>query len=133
MSGLNAIHTILFNAHILFSIILGVWAISLAARNRPLSGNFFGAVATITLLALAISLVGIIMTLTGLRPSRIVTYFLYMSWLVIIVPGLFTLLRGRDDRNAGLAFGALCLFNAATSFSMTQRLITGPWLMPDVG
>lgn len=125
--GLNEIHTILFNAHILFSLILGFWAAVMAGRNEPISGNFWGSVATITILAAIVLLVGIIMTVSGLRPERLTTYFLYMSWLVIIVPGLFTLLRGRDDRNAAIAFGILCFFNAATSFSMLQRNVVGPW------
>jgi hypothetical protein len=50
-----------------------------------------------------------------------------MSWLVVIMPGLFTLLRGRDDRNAAIAFSILSFFNAATSVSMLQRHIVGPW------
>lgn len=124
---LNDIHSILFNAHILFSFILGAWAALMAARNESISGNFWGAVATITLLAAAILLIGIIMTLTGLRPERIVTYYLYMSWLVIIMPGVFTLLRGRDDRSAAIAFALLAFFNAATSISMVQRNVIGPW------
>lgn len=104
----------------------------MAARNQPISGNFWGAVATITVLAAAILLVGILMTLTGFRPPRLTTYFLYMAWLLVIQPGLFTLLRGRDDRAAGIAFSLLSFFNAATSFSMLQREIVGPWMMPDV-
>ena len=68
------------------------------------------------------------MTVQGLRPERIVTYYLYMSWLVIIMPGLFTLLRGRDDRNAAIAFAILSFFNAATSLSMLQRHVVGPWM-----
>ena len=118
---LNDLHNILFNAHILYSFALGVWSSYMASRNEPISGNFWGAVATITILAGIVLLLGIIMTLEGLRPERIVTYYLYMSWLVIIVPGLFTLLRGRDDRNAAIAFAILCFFNAATSVSMLQR------------
>lgn len=126
--GINDIHNILFNAHILFSIILGVWAAIMASRNQPISGNFWGAVATITLLAGMILAVGILMTLMGMRPPRIVTYYLYMSWLLVIMPGLFTLLRGRDDRSAAIAFSILCIFNATVSFSMLQRQIVGPWL-----
>ncbi len=101
----------------------------MAMRSQPISGNFWGSVATITLLAAIILVVGIIMTATGLRPPRITTYFLYMSWLIVIMPGLFTLLRGRDDRNAAIAFSILCFFNATTSFSMLQREIVGPWMM----
>jgi hypothetical protein len=125
--GLNDLHNILFNAHILYSVALGIWSAVMAVREEPISGNFWGAVATITILAAIVTAVGVVMTLQGLRPERIVTYYLYMSWLVIIMPGLFTLLRGRDDRNAAIAFAILSFFNAATSYSMLQRNIIGPW------
>ncbi len=125
---MNDIHQILFNMHILYSLALGVWSASLAVRQQSISGNFWGAVATYTLLAGGITLIGVLMTLQGLRPERIVTYYLYMAWLVIIMPGLFSMLRGRDDRNAAIAFAILAIFNAATSFSMLQRNIVSPWL-----
>lgn len=125
--SLNDLHNILFNAHILYSVALGVWSAIVAFREQSISGSFWGAVATISILAGAVTLLGVVMTLQGLRPERIITYYLYMSWLIVIVPGLFTLLRGRDDRNAAIAFSILCFFNAATSFSMLQRNIIGPW------
>lgn len=124
-------HNILFNAHILYSVILGVWAALMAARDESISGNFWGAVASSAILAGIITLLGVVMTLQGLRPQRIVIYYLYMAFLVVILPGLFTLLRGRDDRNAAIAFSILSLFNATTSFSMLQRGIVSPWLIPD--
>ncbi len=126
--ALSDLHTIFFNAHILFSVILGLWSVSMAIRRESISGNFWGAVATITLLGAAVTLIGIIMTAQGLRPERLTLYYLYMAWLVIIMPGLFTILRGRDDRDAAIAFGILCFFNAITSFSMLQRGIVSPWL-----
>jgi hypothetical protein len=124
---LNDFHAILFNAHILYSVALGIWSGVMAIRNQPISGNFWGAVATITILAAIVTGIGVIMTLEGLRPPRLVTYYLYMSWLVIIMPGMFTLLRGRDDRNAAIAFSILSFFNATTSLSMLQRSVVGPW------
>jgi hypothetical protein len=127
---LNDLSNILFNAYILFTVILGVWALFMSARNQSISGNFWGAVATITILAAAILVVGVIMFLQGLRPERPLIYFLYMIFLVIIMPGLFTLLRGRDDRSAAMAFGLLCFFNAFTALSMLQRNVLGPWLPP---
>jgi hypothetical protein len=130
--GLNDIHNILFNATILFSIILGVWSAIMAVRNQPISGNFWGAVASYAILAGIVLFVGVLMTLQGLRPQRIVIYYLYMGWLVVIMPGLFALLRGRDDRDAAIAFSILSFFNAATSFSMFQRNVIGPWSLPDV-
>lgn len=125
---LNDLHGILFNMHILYSIILGFWAAMMAARNQSISGNFWGAVATSTILAAAVVLIGIVMTAQGLRTARTLVYFIYMSWLVIMMPGLYSMLRGRDDRSAAVAFSILSFFNAATSTSMWQRGIVGPWL-----
>lgn len=118
---------IMFNAHILYSLALGVWAAVLAARNRPISGNFWGAIFTSAILAGSITLVGVIMYLQGLRPERPLTYFLYMAWLTVIMPGLYSMLHGREDRNAAIAFSILAFFNAATSVSMWQRMVVGPW------
>lgn len=125
--NLSDIHGILFNAHILYSVFLGIWAAIMASRNEAISGNYWGAVATYTGLAGIILLLGIIMTLQGLRPDRLTLYFLYMAFLVVIMPGLFSMLRGRDDRSAAIAFAMLAFFNASVSISMMDRLVTGPW------
>lgn len=125
--GLNTIHDILFNAHIMFSLALGIWAAVMAARDQSISGNYWGAVATGSILAGIVTLIGIIMLLQGLRPPRLTIYLLYMAWLTVIMPGLFSLLRGRDDRSAAIAFSILAFFNATTSASMSQRFIVGPW------
>jgi len=124
--GLPDIHNIMFNAYIMFSVILGAWAVMMAVRNQSISGNFWGAIATITLLGAAILILGIIMALMGMRPEdeRLWLYFLYMAWLVIIMPGLFTMLRGRDDRSAAIAFAMLAFFNVGVSLSMAQRVIS---------
>ncbi len=128
--SLSDLHGILFNWHILYSFVLGIWGAVMAARRESISGNFWGAVATGTLLAAAVLLLGIILTLQGFQTTRLLTYYLYMAWLVIIMPGLFSLLRGRDDRSAAIAFTLLCIFNGFTSLSMLQRGFTGPWLVP---
>lgn len=126
--NLNDIHGILFNAHILFSLALGVWAAAMAANNRSISGQFWGAVATSAMLAGAVLLVGVIMFAQGLRVERPTIYFLYMAWLIVIMPGLFSMLRGRDDRHAAIAFSMLAIFNVFVSVSMWQRGLVGPWL-----
>lgn len=125
---LDAIHTILFNMHILYSLALAIWAAVMAGRNQSISGNYWGAVAVSTILAATVALLGIIMTAQGLRLARTTIYFLYMSWLVVIMPGLYSLLRGRDDRSAAIAFSLLSFFNVFTSMSMFQRGLIGPWL-----
>jgi putative exporter of polyketide antibiotics len=102
----------------------------MAARNESISGNFWGAVATYVILVAITTLVGIIMALQGLQPrsGRMTVYFLYMAFLLVIMPGLFSLLRGRDDRSAGIAFAVLAFFNASTSISMITRELSGPWV-----
>jgi hypothetical protein len=128
--NLNDLHNILFNMYILYVVALGVWSAVIAARAESISGSFWGAVATSAVLAGAVTLVGVVMTLQGLRPERIVVYYLYMAFLIVIMPGLFTMLRGRDDRSAAIAFSILAFFNAATAISMAQRAILGPWVIP---
>ena len=125
--SLNIIHNNLFIAHILYSVALGVWAAVMASRKESISGNFWGAVATYSILAGIVTLIGLVMTIQGLRPDRLEIYFLYMAFLVVIMPGLFSMLRGRDDRSAGIAFAVLAFFNASVSLSMMDRLVTGPW------
>ena len=129
---LNDLHSILFNMHIFYSLALGIWAAYMAAQNESISGGFWGAVAISAGLAGLVTGIGILMTLQGLRPQRIVIYYLYMAFLIVIMPGLFTMLRGRDDRSAAIAFSILAFFNATTSFSMAQRAVVGPWLLPDI-
>ena len=124
------IHQILFNMHILYSLALALWACATAARNEPISGNYWGAVLTYALLAGATLLVGVVLLLSGYQPGseRIIVYVLYMLWLAIIMPGLFSMMRGRDDRQAALAFALLAFFNFTTSLSMIERQLIGPWV-----
>ena len=126
---MSEIHSVLFNAQILFSIALGCWAAFSAARGESISGNFWGAIATFSILVSVTLLFGVIMALQGMRPEdgRLVLYFLYMAFLLVIMPGLFSMLRGRDDRSAAIAFAILAFFNASVSISMATRMITGQW------
>lgn len=123
------IHGILFNMQILYSAALGVWAAVIAGRNETISGNYWGAVATFAGLVAINLLVGLLLTSQGLRPrdGRLWLYFLYMIFLLIILPGLFSLLRGRDDRTAALSFALLTFFNASMGLSLLDRGVVGPW------
>lgn len=126
-------HQILFNMHIFYSLALGIWAAFaavLARGKESLSGHYWGAVVVYALLAGITLLVGVALLLTGfeLRSGRTVVYVLYMLWLAIIMPGLFSLMSGRDDRQAAFAYALLALFNFSTSVSMIQRELIGPWV-----
>lgn len=127
---MDAIHGILFNMHIFYSLALAIWATVIAARREDISGNYWGAVLTYAGLAGVTLLVGIVLLASGMQPrsGRVVVYVLYMLWLAIIMPGLFSLMRGRDDRFAALAFAVLAFFNFSTSLSMIQRELVTPWI-----
>ncbi len=127
---METIHQILFNTHILYSLALGLWAAVIAARKEAIGGNYWGAVLTYAILAGAILLIGMLLLASGYQPrsSRVIVYVLYMFWLAIIMPGTFTMLRGRDDRSAAIAFALLAFFNFSTSISMIERELVGPWV-----
>ena len=118
---MDTLHGVLFNMHILYAVLLALYGVVLASRSQPLSGNFWGAVVIYSGLAGLTLVLGVLLTLQGYTIERPTIYFLYMVFLVIIMPGLFSLLRGRDDRNAAIAFAILAAFNASVSISMFQR------------
>lgn len=118
------IHNILFNMQTMYSFALGIYAAVLAARQESLSGNFWGSVVMYIGLNVIIALVGGFLLISGYTiasDGRITIYFLYMAFLIVIMPGLFNLLRGRQDRNAAISFALLALFNASVSVSMAER------------
>ena len=125
--GAGDFHGILFTMHLLYSAALGLWAAVLAGRDRPLGGNYWGAVLISALLAAAVLLLGLAMLAAGLRPPRLTTYVLYMLWLVVMMPGTYSLLHGREDRSAAVAYAILGGFNASVGLSMLQRGLVGPW------
>ena len=126
------LHQVLFNMHIMYSLALGLWAAYTAARQGEISGHYWGAVVTYALLAAATLALGAALLLSGLQPrsGRVVVYLLYMLWLAIIMPGLFSLMSGRDDKRAALAYALLAIFNFTTSLSMMARELVGPWVAP---
>ena len=130
MNAIADIHQILFNMHIFYSLALGFWAITIAARNEEVSGNYVGAILVYAGLAGVTLVVGLIMLAMGLQPrsGRVVVYVLYMLWLSVIMPGIFSMMRGRDDRTAAFAYAVMGLFNFSTSLSMIQRELVTPWV-----
>lgn len=125
-------HQILFNMHIMYSLALALWAAYTAGKREAISGHFWGAVVTYALLAGGTLVVGVILLVSGMEPrsGRVVVYLLYMLWLAIIMPGLFSLMSGRDDMRAALAYALLAFFNFFTSLSMLERELVGPWATP---
>lgn len=123
---MESVFEILNNTYVLFCFVVGVYATYLAAQNFPLSGNFWGTVGINTGLAVAVLVVAIILTLQGKTPhgpnpdgngemERSV-YYLYAIYFVISLPGLFAIMRGNDNRNAGIFFAVVAFFNSAAAY-----------------
>lgn len=103
------------NAYILFCFALGIWAGVLFVRNQGLGGQFWGAMWTCAGLALIGLLMWLGRSLEGeeLRP----VYLLYELYFIIVLPGTFALMRGRDDRLAAGIFCFIAIFTALAAIS----------------
>ena len=131
MDFLVDFHNILFSMQTLYSMLIGIYAAWLGAQGNPLSGNFFGTVAVYAILNIVILVIGIILLSAGYTieaGGRIVIYMLYMVFLIVILPGIFSIMRGRDDKSAATIFGASAIFNAAVSYSMFGRGLAN-WIL----
>lgn len=119
------LHDFLFSWQMIYSFVLGIYATILAARSQGLSGNFWGAVAIYPILNIIVLAIGGYLWFTGYTVEdiehRVMIYFLYMLFLIVIMPGLFSMLHGRDDPKVIWYFVGLALFNASVSFSMQGR------------
>lgn len=112
---LTMIHANLANTSLLFAVIAGLWGIALRLRNRSIDGNYWGILAVGELLFLGQGMVGASLWITGARPGRLGVHILYGVVLIIGLPAYYAITKGRDDKNAALAYGFLCLFLAAIS------------------
>lgn len=124
MEIFQAAHTILFNTQMLYSFGIGIYAAWLGAKATPLSGNFWGTIAIYAMVNVVTLIVGVILLVAGFHiqsGDRTLIYVLYMLFLIVILPGMFSIMQGRDDKRAALTFGVVAMFNAAVSFSMMDR------------
>ena len=103
------------NAYILFCFALGIWGGVQFARGQGLGGQFWGAMWTCSGLAV----VGLILWLARAVSGEDLrsVYVLYELFFVIVLPGTFALLRGRDDRVAAGIFSAIAIFAALSAIS----------------
>src|SRR5690606_32730733 len=124
MDLLVFIHDRLFNVQMIYSFAIGLYAGWLGIREKPLAGNFFGTVAVYAILNTIVFIIGLVLLFSGYAiesGGRTTIYVLYMIFLIVILPGIFSIMRGRDDRSAAITFGACAIFNAAVSLSMFER------------
>ncbi len=119
------LHTVLTNAYTLFTLFLGLWASYLFFRNRTLDGSYFGAIAVCALLAVAILVLTLLLALGGKSPVRWV-YWLYQAFFIVVLPGTYSLTKGRDDRTAAGIYAAVAIFTFLASASRSELVFTTP-------
>lgn len=115
---MNNIHATLANTTILFMGIMGLWALVLYIRNRPLDGNFFGIVAVGELLLVFQAVLGLLLVLQGFRPSRPFLHFLYGTFALLVIPAVYYYTRGDEQRRAALVWFFVGLFMVGLSLRL---------------
>jgi hypothetical protein len=93
---------------VLYCALIGVWGLFLAARRAPLDGAYRGALVCALLLAVAQSLVGVLLFFVGPRPQDDLHY-LYGLSLIVTLP-LVQQYLARRTFSRGLAYGLASLF-----------------------
>lgn len=111
----NLLHGRLANTVLLFNLVAGLWGVISYFRGRGVTSNYWGILAIAELLFIAQAILGASLWLGDARPARAAVHVLYGAVSVISLPAYFLFTRGRDDRPAALAYGALCLFLAGIS------------------
>ena len=113
---MTIVHTGLSNAVRLFALIAGVWGLVAYFRKQGVSSNYWGILAVGELLFLAQGVVGLILFAGGAQPGRTTMHILYGVVTGISIPAYFAISKGKDDRQAVLIYGLLCLFLVGISF-----------------
>lgn len=106
---LTEIHRVLANSVILYAAISAIWGLIAYFRHRGMEGNYWGILALGELLFIAQGLIGLVLWIGGDEPGRMV-HILYGVVAVITLPGYFAISKGKDDRDATLAYALICLF-----------------------
>ena len=113
METLSEIHRGLAQTGILFFIALGVWAIWLRVRSRPLDGSWYGAAAIGEILIIIEFLLGWLLYGQGLdgNLSRGFVHILYATVAVITLPAAYLYLSRMQDENVKtILFAIVCFF-----------------------
>lgn len=113
MESLSDIHRGLAQTGILFFIALGVWAIWLRIRARPLDGSWYGAAVIGELLMVLEFLLGWVLYGQGLEGdlSRGFVHILYATVAVITLPAAYLYLSRLQDENVKtILFAIVCFF-----------------------
>ena len=113
MNSLSDIHRGLAQSGIFFFIALGVWAIWLRIRSRPLDSSWYGAAVIGELLMIVEFLLGWVLYGQGHggNLARAFVHILYATVAVITLPAAYLYLSRLQDENVKtILFAIVCFF-----------------------
>ncbi len=109
--SLVEVHARLANTAVLFTLVVGLWALFNYVRRQGLAPGYWGTLVIGELLLAAQGLIGVAMYFQGGRPARII-HFLYGVLVLLVWPGVYAYTEGRDTRREALIYGLASLFLA---------------------
>jgi heme A synthase len=104
------LHTLIARALVLYYAAVGVWGVYLAVRKSALTSSFRGALIIGVALGVIQAIVGMVLVVTGLRPSDNL-HFLYGASVILTVPLVASYIVDKKFSRP-LAYGLACLFMA---------------------
>lgn len=110
---LPRLHDGLANTATIFILIIGVWALVLRIRSRPLDAAWYGAAVIGELVIVVQAVIGLLMYLQGLGAMlpRPFIHILYGIVAVITLPGAYAYLGNIEDENLRtLLLALICIF-----------------------
>ncbi len=107
------IHTRLYVACVIYSLVVGLWAFYISYKGRPIAPNFWGTLFISELLFVAVSVLDLVLIINGrLTPDRPFVHLLYTATGALTIPAVYAFTGGgATAREAGI-YGAVCLFLA---------------------
>jgi hypothetical protein len=110
MDSLVMLHSRLVVTILLFLGAMALWGGFNYLRGQSVSGSYLGALVIGELLLLAEFILGLITFIGGRQPYRPSIHILYGIVAIIMLPGTFAYIRGRDSRFEQLIYAVVCLF-----------------------
>ena len=94
----------------LYSLVMAGWGLFNFLRRKPPDGNYNGALVIAVALFLIQGVIGVVLVVMGLMPSRGGIHFLYGVPITITIPGIYAFTRGSDTTHESLLYGLGMLF-----------------------
>jgi hypothetical protein len=110
---LSQLHVALGNAATMFVAVIGVWALVLRVRSRPLDAAWYGAAVVGEALIVVLAAVGLLLYMQGMGAAlpRPFMHILYGVVAVVTLPAAYAYFGHLENENVkAFAMAMICLF-----------------------